>query len=262
MKHPWKTGKTIKIVKPNTPGSVRIIHFSGVDIDILLSEGLKNRNKLAKDGKIEKTLHDNLLSDHDDNIFFRAPYIASDDLKIAYNSSITDGQNRMIELLEKTSWVAIDVDPFNTYVFNSELRMCEDNRKCIYKNQAITLAEWLTYCKEAEEMKKNLSDHTKEVQFIFSSGKPVIRNKLATTFFSPKLDDFLFSGLWEIILPQEILEPVNFSYTSKQYQLEHSQNISSDKRTHIKPNNTLIKTEYKKQSKRTSQSQFIGCNIL
>ena len=80
--YPWETKQTVKIVPPGTPGSVRIVHFSTADISVLLKEGLKTRNRLAEEGKRQRS-DGFALEDHGDNIYFRAPYVVSDDLTVA-----------------------------------------------------------------------------------------------------------------------------------------------------------------------------------
>lgn len=222
MPYPWETRKTVKIVPPGTPGSVRIVHFSNANIDILLEEGLKNRNKLAKEGKVERSTGF-ALEDHGDNIYFRAPYVVSDDLQIAYNTHLNGTQKLMNHPLESSSWVAIDVDPDETFVFNSELRTLTDGRKNSYKYICVTLREWLEHCRRAEEMKRTL-DTTQEIAFRPNSAEPFVQRAEGSSdrFFSMESDNSIFAGLWEIILPQEILAPEHFSYSSKLHQQEPS----------------------------------------
>ena len=118
-----------------------------------------------------------------------------------------------------TSWVAIDVDPDETYVFNSELRVLTDTqRKNSYKYICVTLREWLDKCQRAEQMKLGLSK-SQEIIFSSSNAEPMIRTRRQVdSLFAAVADDYIFDGLWEVIVPLPVLNPEHFAYNSCSYQ--------------------------------------------
>lgn len=103
-----------KIVQPGAPGSVPVVHFatpSSKAFKQILSEGLKTRGRLADEEKMWRL---SLWLDRNDVLFFwpfDVPVTLSDPLFI---NKVTDDHQR--------NWVAVSVDPRDTYVFNAVFR--------------------------------------------------------------------------------------------------------------------------------------------
>src|SRR3990167_9252932 len=152
---PYSSDKTCCIVKPNTPNSVRIIHFSSNKkaLHSIISDGLKSRAQLTEEKQLkpsEFTTKNPILTDKDISIYFKAPLKKSNYLGEAYGSEDT---------LLHFPWVAIDVDPDTTYVFNSELRLQD---KSAYMIQKVTLRQWLDYKNKEEEIRNKLEKNLEE----------------------------------------------------------------------------------------------------
>jgi hypothetical protein len=117
---------------------VRIFHFPGRGSKIgqILEGGLKSRAKLIQEGKMEPINTKGIFPDHLSNIYFAwVP-------------------RHLKAKLKNLDWVAVDVDPHTTDVYNMEFRAKDDRES--YKKSRITLAEYIEQHKKTADMRKNL----------------------------------------------------------------------------------------------------------
>jgi hypothetical protein len=117
------------IVKPNTPGSVLVVHNilqPGVT-SVILEDGLKSRGQLAAEGKMIGLDH---LPDYNQNIYFRA-----------FSRVMTVDSEAFYKLYHEhpSDWIAISVDPNKTYAYDSTARI--EHHGWDYADSRISLAQ-------------------------------------------------------------------------------------------------------------------------
>jgi|GEM_PF-6855537 len=187
----------LKIENEKTQGEsekrVRIYHRigRGATLEKILEEGLKSREKLIEEGAPVEGY--DLLEDQKKNIYFR------------YDPNIEKGD-------KEEKWVAIEVDPKKTFVYNQELRVKKmekpwmrnkplrgglneqiikdpkraakeyqrlerEQKQRDYNNSKMTLEEFLEKKKKAEEIQKELPPGYRVIFHPLSAEPLVINGK-------------------------------------------------------------------------------------
>jgi hypothetical protein len=173
------TDENIEIVTPDTPGSIPIYTEVGYSnaptrfVDIC-SEGLKSYNKRRETENLpeREDTYARVNSKHNDYIFFRAPYAKQTDdswktlgfedmFKRMYAIDRMKLAKSIATYSENVSHlVTINVNPENTYVFYSTMRIVRNGtteRQIENKRQKliasrIKLSEYLSYAKYEREI--------------------------------------------------------------------------------------------------------------
>ena len=187
-----------------------IYHFPSKEVlvDDLLSEGLKSREQLIKEGKSNPVDMSNLFNDHLSNIYFQwlSPHLEID--------------------MEKNNWVSIEVDSETTSVFNRELRPFitswipilmgvktkslhdYENKLCankyIYDASRMSLADYILQHKITKEMMQDLKQEQMIVWHPLTA-KPIIIGVDDPRSVYPK-----WQYLNEILVPRSIIQSSEF----------------------------------------------------
>lgn len=181
----------INCMENNLLKKVLIFHATNKNnIPSILKEGLKTKVQLVKKNKVELIypVKSFRIFDRFSKVYFM--YIDPRELDKVENSvwkwKNSDSDYR---------FVAIKVDPNETFVFNSELRLKKPNS---YYDCKITLSSYLERLKKKKELQK----HIKPGQFIisnFCTAKPIIVRE-----FDPRRRDNIWKYLHEIIFNHNI----------------------------------------------------------
>lgn len=173
------TDKNIQIVTPDTSGSIPIYTEVGYSnapthfVDIC-SEGLKSYNERRRTEKLPKRLHTyaRVNSNHNDYIFFRAPYVKQKDnswktlgFEDMFTRMYAKSRMELAQSIAKYSenishLVTINVNPENTYVFRSSMRIVRkgnteqeiERKRQILIASRIKLSEYLSDAKYEREI--------------------------------------------------------------------------------------------------------------
>ncbi len=160
---------------------VEVYHFPGrgASVDDLLAEGLKSREQLIKEGKLEPLKARGLFDDHLSTIYFQwfPPHLES---------------NR-----ENCDWVSIEVNPERTDVFNREFRYHNDRAK--YNASRMSLADYISQHEKTKEMRKDLEQ-----------GRMIVWNPLTAEPTIVGVDDKrVYDSRWqylnEILVPRSVI---------------------------------------------------------
>ena len=109
--------RDVCILRPDSPRGVLI--FTGLNSKDICREGLYSHNELQRrKPEIGLRSRQHIDPNHDDLIFFRAPYTADTS---TFESSY-DGNTLQQMLISRGAVAVIRVDPANTFVYSSEIR--------------------------------------------------------------------------------------------------------------------------------------------
>ena len=160
---------------------VEAYHFPGrgASVDDLLVDGLKSREQLIKDGKLEPLGASGLFEDHLSIIYFQwfPPHLEANK--------------------ENCDWISIEVDSERTDVFNREFRYHNDSAK--YNASRMSLADYISQHEKTKELRNNLEP-----------GKMIVWNPLTAEPTIVGLEDKrVYDSKWqylnEILVPKPVI---------------------------------------------------------
>ena len=154
-------------------------------MDDLLAEGLKSKDRLVEEGKMEPSGVKGLFYNQSFDIYFQwvPPHLEA-------NKKDCD-------------WVSIKVNPDSTSVFNMEFRFKIESRN--YNNSKMSLADYISQHEKTEEMRQGLEQ-----------GKAIVWDPLKAEPTIVKAGDKRFhDSTWqysnEILIPRDIIPASEFS---------------------------------------------------
>jgi hypothetical protein len=160
---------------------VEVYHFPGrgASVDDLLVDGLKSREQLIKEGKLEPLNASGLFDDHLSTIYFQwfPPHLET---------------NR-----ENCDWISIEVDSKRTDVFNREFRYHNDRAK--YNASRMSLADYISQHEKTKELRTNIEP-----------GKMIVWNPLTAEPTIVGVEDTrVYDSRWqylnEILVPESVI---------------------------------------------------------
>lgn len=197
---------TIGAFDTNTREKIQEIYPS------ILKDGLKSKAQLIKEGLIDPLPVKGIFSDEHKNIYFWATL---DNINLQYKNI-----------------VAINVDPSEVYVFNSQLRGAVAYFE--YEASKMTLKEYLEKKEKYDQLEESISNSTEQYRVIEHSltAEPII---IQSARSNNKNFGFMYDGYSaEVLIPASNIPSSYFSLYTK------INNENDTTRELISQNNTLI----------------------
>ena len=164
---------------------VEVYHIPGrgASVDDLLVEGIKSREQLIKEGKLEPINGRGLFDDHLSTIYFQwfPPHL--------------EGNK------EECDWISIEVDPKTTYVHNREFRVNNDRPK--YNASRMNLSDYIAQHEKTKGLRSSLKP-----------GQMIVWNPITVEPTTVSVDDQrVYDYTWQYL--NEVLVPRLFILTSE-----------------------------------------------